>query len=544
MRTSFALSALLACLFEIQCAGTPAIGAAGTNDTNRTLFRGKDWEITIASAQYATVTNIGFQKATIALKGKEKTDSVAIVLKCVALREADLGSAVWQVTEIPEVRVIDGSRLERAGIAITRENMVPLGTNWDLYISTTTPQSVLVQAPGVKLKKGDSLDVLIGLNASRELTQAITPDTRLSISFEQGSTVKIPFPIIVSAVENNISIKQAIGGSAPAVATNEPVWAKIILDDELWNRKAPWPILEALGQAAAQLTGGANDTTDELGLQEGVSGAKLTISRLTSRYGEGVKTTGTRNDRRITYYRYGPLALGIQNGSEFVDWVVAPVDFYKNGFTARARDAIGTVVSQTQAELTLADIVGTWRYSSAFMDKTGEQWVFAADGEVSCGKQKWKMVGDRAIADGLTEFRVHKIRDNFLSLRGHTPYGDEVRLVRGNDTPVTEFTGTWRDSEGHMSLIIGDLKPGNYNAQLNISGYGKASTSGTSLDRTPEGFTVNVGSKDWLLKKVGANEMTASPTLSGSEGESGVFKTIILKLQGPSATSGKAGDLR
>jgi hypothetical protein len=303
---------------------------------------------------------------------------------------------------------------------------------------------------------------------------------------------------------------------------NGPVWAKIILDKELWNRKAPWPSLEKQGPMMAQLTGSL--TTADLGLQEGVSNAKLSVKKLIFRYGEGQKTIRTQNEYSITYYRYGPLALGIQNGSAYVDWVVAPMDFFLDGFVSKAKEALQMKSNQDQDVLNLSELVGNWRNSNTNWDD--DKWIITPDGEIINGNSKWNLAGDRAIKNGLTEFRVKKVRANFMNLK-YTSQKYERQLVRGNDKAVKDLSGLWVDQNGIMSIRIG-LK-GDVNAELNIPGVGKNSYSG-SLNRTTEGFTMMIFYRIWLLEKVSENEMTASPTVFATGQDSVILNTISLRL--------------
>ena len=326
--------------------------------------------------------------------------------------------------------------------------------------------------------------------------------------------------------------------SQPIPGKNQPTWARLILDDELWNGKSPWPGLMNLGRAVANLTGSVGEPASDLAFKEVVSASKLTVSKLTSRYGEGSRTTGTnarygggakntetQGTRTITYYRYGPLALGIQDGSQFIEIVVAPVDFYINGFTTRAREALTTPGTQAEPIPFLKEIVGTWRYSDTANDATDERWVFSIDGKLTCARKSWTIVDDRIIDDGLTHFRIRKLRDNFLDLVSG-PLSD-TKLVRGNDTPVTDFTGKWQDTEGHLKLVIGDPAPGRCDAEADFAADLKGSTQGGYLQRTPEGLTAHA-IKDWLLKKVATDEITASPIPNGPEDDLARLKTLTL----------------
>jgi hypothetical protein len=173
----------------------PRTDSPGTKGGARILHRSDDWEVQVDSAQFATVS-AGFPKASIELKGSSPADHGAVVLRCVARRDLDL-KVLQRITEIPDIMVAGGARVEMSAFTVTHEKADPEDKGWRVFWTQGTPKILSVQADGVKLAKGESLFVIATFRAPRELVRAAAGQKlSLSLSKVTQTTVDVPFPSI------------------------------------------------------------------------------------------------------------------------------------------------------------------------------------------------------------------------------------------------------------------------------------------------------------------------------------------------------------
>lgn len=121
-----------------------------------------------------------------------------------------------------------------------------------------------------------------------------------------------------------------------------PVWARIILDQELFPNGEVWKTAEQIYKAAKGFGMASPDNPNELfGSNGALDKAELSVDVLSAKYGQGVivmpSTTG--NDKDVTFHIYGPIAFGIKPGDKYFSWLRAETRFFERGFITMANMA-------------------------------------------------------------------------------------------------------------------------------------------------------------------------------------------------------------
>jgi len=149
-----------------------------------------------------------------------------------------------------------------------------------------------------------------------------------------NTAVKSRFPVTDEDIEGARCLLRNITNRP---GNDAPVWARIILDEELFGQKL-WSGMEELYQTMMQLTrSGGGNPADLIGFSHELVG--VTPAILHSKYGAPTEILSDRDKPSITYHSYGPIAFGITAGAQHFGWIRAERRLFEGGFVKSAKAA-------------------------------------------------------------------------------------------------------------------------------------------------------------------------------------------------------------
>lgn len=216
-----------------------------------------------------------------------------------------------------------------------------------------------------------------------------------------------------------------------------PIWVQIIQDRELLGASPPWPKIEELRRIVQALT---NDYSSWDALAD-IADVGIEVKKLLSKYPnpkttQGDVTIGADKHQEVTFYHYGPLALGAKKASQTISFIVAPTYFYQKGFVAMAeqqkvKPCDFTKINDDDKDIQLQQLIGSWTE-----DISGE-WRFLSNGTAHQDKDKNQLtvLGNRLMRDGHTEW-IMILKDNSLELWGvsFNAYSLKFTLTKSRQT--------------------------------------------------------------------------------------------------------------
>jgi len=176
---------------------------------------------------------------------------------------------------------------------------------------------------------------------------------------------------------------ESVRGTDQSKKTEPPAWVRIVLDEGFSNKGKVWKLVQDIYGDLATLSipnGGPEDAFSiGAGFVEKAGGLSIEVFR--TKHGEGqIEKTA----KGVTYYCFGPLALGFKIGDKYFTWLRAPNRMFRDGFVEAAKKR-----SEPEGKQQL------WRTSwTAFGQRLSD--LFAA--EVSLSALKTESKGDNLSA--------------------------------------------------------------------------------------------------------------------------------------------------